>query len=209
MEAHYGLGQAYLEIGAYDDAKTAAEAALKLNPNSHKVRELIQVIAFARNIEKGKKIRRKILSYAVVIAIVAVAAFFVWRMLPPEPDPDPGPPQPAPPNLLIEPRLSERQLFAGRTADLTLMIKNSGGTARNVKIRLQPKSGGKVNYKLPASIPQVDKNGEETIEIPITADDNIAGTQKIELQIELLGENGMRLATTKLPITIFGPVPIK
>ena len=85
-------------------------------------------------------------------------------MLPPEPDPDMGTSQPPPPNLLIEPRLSEGQLFAGRTADLILIIKNSGSTARNVKIRLQPKSGDKVNYKLPEFIPQVRKNGEETIE---------------------------------------------
>ena len=206
IEAHFGLGQAYLEIGAFNDAKAAADTVLMLNPNHQKARELIQVIKFASNIERNRKIRKKILSYVAVIAVIAVAAFFVWRMLPPEPGPDIVTPQPRPPNLLIEPRLSERQLFAGRTADLTLIIKNSGGTARNVKIRLQPKSGNKVNYKLPESIPHVPKNGEETIEIPITADSNISGTQEIELQIELLSENGTGLTTKKFPITIFGPV---
>ena len=206
IEAHFGLGQAYLEIGAFNDAKAAADTVLMLNPNHQKAGELIQVIKFASNIERNRKIRKKILSYVAVIAVIAVAAFFVWRMLPPEPGPDIVTPQPRPPNLLIEPRLSERQLFAGRTADLTLIIKNSGGTARNVKIRLQPKSGDKVNYKLPESIPHVPKNGEETIEIPITADSNISGTQEIELQIELLSENGTGLTTKKFPITIFGPV---
>ena len=211
MEAHYGLGQAYLEIGAFDDAKAAAEAALKLNPNSHKARELIQVVAFARNIERNKRIRKKVLSYVAVIAVIAVAAFFVWRLLPSESLPDRTTPsfQPLPPNLSIEPRLSERQLFAGRTADLTLIIKNKGGIARNVKIRLQPKSGKQLKYELPEPIPQVLKNGEKTIQIPITADGNIMGTQEIELQIELLWENGTKPATTKFPITIFGPVSIE
>lgn len=206
IEAHFGLGQAYLEIGAFNDAKAAADTVLMLNPNHQKARELIQVIKFASNIERNKKIRKKVLSYVAVIAVIAVAAFFVWRMVPPEPVPDPTPPQPTPPNFLIEPRLSERHLLAGGTTDLILIIENKGGTARNVKIRLQPESGKQLKYELPGSIPQVLRNGKETIEIPITADDNIMGTQEIELQIELLWEDGIKPATTKFPITLFGPV---
>ena len=206
IEAHFGLGQAYLEIGAFNDAKAAADTVLMLNPNHQKARELIQVIKFASNIERNKKIRKKVLFYVAVIAVIAVAAFFVWRMLPPDPGPDMGTSQPTPPNLLIESRLSERHLLAGGTADLTLIIKNRGGTARNVKIRLQPESGNQLKYELPGSIPQVLKNGEETLEIPITADGNIMGTQEIELQIEVLWEDGIKPATTKFPITLFGPV---
>ncbi len=201
VEAHYGLGQAYLEVGAYDDAKAAAETALKLNPNSHKARELIQVIAFARNIEKNRKIRKKVLSYVAVIAVIAVAAFFVWRLLPP-PVPDP--------NLIMEGTMSKDYIFAGKTEDLILTIKNSGGPAHNVKIRLQPESKNKISYELPTSIIlEVLTGGKETIKIPITADSNIMGTQETQLQIELLGKNGTEFARTKFRIRLIGPVPIE
>lgn len=52
VEAHHGLGQAYLELGAFDDATTATEETLRRNPNHQMARELLQVIQFARNKEK-------------------------------------------------------------------------------------------------------------------------------------------------------------
>ena len=55
VEAYYGLGQAYFGIEAFDDAKTAADEALKRNPNHQSARELIQLIKFARNRERKSR----------------------------------------------------------------------------------------------------------------------------------------------------------
>ena len=79
IEAHFGLGQAYLEIGAFNDAKAAADTVLMLNPNHQKARELIQVIKFASNIERNRKIRKKVLPYAIILGIIAAAVFAAYR----------------------------------------------------------------------------------------------------------------------------------
>ena len=80
VEAHYGLGQAYLEMGAFEDAKAEADTVLRLNPNHQKARELIQVIKFASNIERNKKIRKKVLSYVAILGIIVVAAVVIFKI---------------------------------------------------------------------------------------------------------------------------------
>ncbi|MXV75385.1 tetratricopeptide repeat protein [Candidatus Poribacteria bacterium] len=188
MEAHYGLGQAYLEIGAFDDAKTAAEAALRLNPNSHKARELIQVIAFASNIERNKKIRKKVLPYAVILGIIVVAIFGAVRL-----NLIPWSTSSVPPNLSIAASLEEPSgngfLDASETGRIKLTITNKGGTARNIQIRFEPSSIAGLRFKKPEPIPKVSANSDETIRIPITADKNIQGRNQA-LQIQLLGKTG-------------------
>ena len=106
--------------------------------------------------------------------------------------------------------MSKDYIFGGKTEDLILTIKNSGGPAHNVGIRLQPEHGNKISYELPTSIiPEMLAGGKETVKIPITADSNIMGTQETQLQIELLAENGTELARTKFRIRLIGPVPIE
>ena len=189
MEAHFGLGQAYLEIGAFDDAKAAAETALTLNPNHRKARELIQVIAFARNIERNRKIRKKVLAYAVILGIIAVAAFVAIRL-----DLIPWTTSPTPLNLSIAATLEEPTgngfLDAGETGRIKLTITNKGSTARNVEVRFEPASIAGLRFKKPAPISKLNENSEEIIRISITADKNVKGRNQ-KLQIQLLGKNSL------------------
>ena len=188
MEAYYGLGQAYLEIGAYDDAKTAAEAALKLNPNSHKARELIQVIAFARNIEKNRKIRKKVLSYAAIVGIIIVVAFVAIRL-----NLIPWPTPPGPPILSITAALEEPSkngfLDAGETGNIRLTFTNTGGTARNVEVRFDPSFIAGLRIKTPDPISKLAGNSEQIIRISITADKNVKGRSQ-QLRFQLFGKTG-------------------
>ena len=203
VEAYYGLGQAYLGIEAFDDAKAAADEVLKRNPNHQPTRELIQLIKFARNIEKNREIRKKIFSYIAILGVIALGVFieikfdiFPW--------PKPDPPPPPPPKLSIAASLSRGYLYAGRTADLKLTINNRGGTARNVKISVQSQSRDGLNYEIPTSIPEVPENGEKTIRIPITANRNV-GTREESLKIELFSKDGTSLATKNFSFTILSP----
>ena len=188
IEAHFGLGQAYLEIGAFDDAKAAADTVLRLNPNHQKARELIQIIKFASNIERNQKIRKKVLSYAVILGIIVVAIFGAVRL-----NLIPWFTPPAPPNLSIAASLEEPSgngfLDAGETARLKFIIRNNGGTARNIQIRFEPSSIAGLRFKKPEPIPKVSANSDETIRVPITADKNIQGRSQA-LQIQLLGKAG-------------------
>ena len=193
VEAHYGLGQAYLEIGAFDDAKAAAETALTLNPNHRKARELIQVIKFASNIEKNRKIRKKILSYTAILGIVAVAVFVAigFGIIP-------GPSPSVPPNLSIKNTQKNSDYFeepsgngfldAGETARIKLIIRNNGGTARNIQVRydpLEPRSIAGLRIEKPEPIPKLNNNGERTVRISITADKSVKGrNQKLQIQIQ-------------------------
>ena len=197
IEAHFGLGQAYLEIGAFDDAKTATETALTLNPNHRKARELIQVIAFARNIERNKRIREKFLPYAVILAVIVVGIFVEMKY-----EIIPWPNQNL--NLSItEITLKDPSrngfLDAGETANLTLSIQNNGGTARDIEVRLQPASIPGVDFKNSILLQKLKKKTSEIISISMTADKNVKG-RKQPLQIQLFGKSGW--FGKKEPLTI-------
>ncbi|MCG9133115.1 tetratricopeptide repeat protein [Candidatus Poribacteria bacterium] len=189
VEAHYGLGQAYLEVGAFDDAAAAADTVLRLNPNHNQARELIQVIKFARNIERNRKIRKKVLSYGAILGIIVVAGFVAIRL-----NLIPWSTSSVPPNLSVAAALEESSgngfLDAGETGRIRLTITNRGGTARNIQVRFEPSSIAGLRFKKPAPISKLSKNNQETIRISITADKNVKGrTQK--LQILLFGKTGL------------------
>lgn len=201
-DAHYGLGVAYLEMGALDDAKTAAEEASRLKADRQLVHELLTAIKVVKTSQRREKFWKKGLSYAAILGIIVVGVFIVLKIWPPRPKQDP---LPLPPSLSIEARLSQDYLLAGRTVKLTLTIKNSGGTVRNVKIQLQPESKVGLNYETPDPIPEMLESSEETIEIPITADRNIGNREEF-LKIKLIGNNKTSLATTELPLRILDTV---
>ena len=84
-EAHYGLGVAYLELGALDDAKAAAEEASKLKADRQLVLELLTAIKVVEKSLRRRKVWKKVLSYAAVLGAI-VAAILVIRWIWPEPD---------------------------------------------------------------------------------------------------------------------------
>ncbi len=189
VEAHYGLGQAYLEIGAFDDAKTAADAVLRLNANHNQARELLQVIKFASNIERNRKIRKKVLSYVVILGIVVVVAFVAIRL-----NLIPWSNSPVPPNLSVAAALEEPSgngfLDAGETGRIKLTITNRGSTVRDIEIRFEPSSIAGLRFRKPAPISKLSEDSKKTIRVSITADKNVRGRDQ-KLQIQLFGKTGL------------------
>ena len=192
IEAHYGLGQAYLEIGAFDDAKAEADTVLRLSPNHNQARELLQVIKFARNIKRDRRIRKKVLFYAAILGIIVVAAFVAIRL-----NLIPWSTSSVPPNASIAAALEEPSgngfLDAGETGRIKLTITNKGSTVRDVEIRFEPASIAGLRLKKPAPISKLSKDSEKTIRTSITANKNVKGrTQKLQIQVfgktELFGK---------------------
>ncbi len=204
IEAHYGLGQAYLEIGAFDDAKSATEEALKRNPSHQSARELLQVIQFARNREKNQRIRKKVLRYAAIFAIIALGIFVAIRF-----DILPSWWNAAPPNLSINVSLEEpsknKALDAGETARLRLKIRNSGGTARNIRIKFDPTFITGIDYKPPDIISKLKKNSTENIAVEMSASDHARPrTQSLKIQLVLVENDKTILASKNFSLEIRG-----
>lgn len=201
VEAHYGLAQAYLEIGAFDDAKAATDEALRRNPNHRQAREFLQIIKFARNLEKNKKIWKKVRVYAAILAVIAVGAFVSIRFniipLPAF--------SPTPPDLSIAVSLEEPSgngsLDAGETGRLRLTISNKGGTARNIQVRIDPPFISGVPYNQPARISKLGKNNPETIAISMSADKNVRERDQ-SLEIQLFSNDGQLLGSKKFTLKI-------
>ena len=212
-EAHYGLGVAYLEMGALDDAKTAAEEASKLKADRHLIHELLTAITHLETSQRRRKLWKKGLSYASILVIVAVGVFIVLEIWPLGPEPDPLNPPPAPPLIEASGSLdgTSRKGFlkAGETGRLKLIINNKGGTARNVELRLEPfepPSTAGLRFTNTKSIPELSQNSEKTIKIPITADKRIQGRDQ-SLQIQLFGENRTLLTTENFSFKIIPETP--
>ncbi len=189
VEAYYGLGQAYLGIEAYDDAKAAADEALKRNPKHQPTHELIQLIKLARNRERKGDSRKKVLAYVVILGVVAVGAFIAinpgiipwsnWNLnlsIPEKP-------------ILDEPSGNDF-LDAGETAHLNFIIHNSGNDARNIEIRIQPSFIDGLNFENLTKIKKIPKNRNMNISIPMTAKQNTKG-KSVALQVRLLGPIGL------------------
>lgn len=203
LEAHYGLGQAYLELGAFDAAKAATEEVLKRKPNHREARELLQVIRFARNMERNQKIRKKVLSYGAIFGVLVVCIFVAIRFgiisLPVL--------SPTPPKLSITASLEEPSgngaLDAGEAARLRLRIRNSGGTARNIRLKFDPAFIIGVDYEQPDLISKLEKNGTENVAVEMTVSEH-ARTRTQSLKIDVLNKDGKLLATRDFPLKIQG-----
>ena len=139
-----------------------------LNPNHQKARELIQVIKFASNIERNRRIRKKVLFYAVILGIIVVAVFVAIRF-----NLIPWSTSSVPPDFSIASALEKPSgngfLDAGETGRIKLTITNKGSTVRDVEIRLEPPSIAGLRLKKPAPISKLGGDSEETIRISITA----------------------------------------
>ena len=201
VEAHYGLAQAYLEIGAFDDAKIATEEALKRNPTHREAREFLQIIRFARNMERNRKIRKKVLKYAAILGFLVVCVFVAIR-------PDIISCH-IPPNLSITPSLEEPSgngfLDAGEEVRLRLKISNSGGAARNIRIKFDPAFITGIEYKQPDIISKLGKNGTENVAVEMTVSDHArTRTQALKILLVLVEDEGTILVSKNFSLNIRG-----
>ena len=69
IDGHSRLGDTYLAMGDYDNAKLSAEKALALNPNHKSSQDIIQTIKFIQKVEKNVDKRKKVLLYASIIIV--------------------------------------------------------------------------------------------------------------------------------------------
>ena len=207
-DAHYGLGVAYLEMGALDDAKIAGEAASKMKADRQLVHELFTAIRHVETNQRRERFWKKGLSYALILGIIAVGVFIVLEIWPPDPEQD----SPNPPSALplieaagsLEGTSKKGFLNAGETGYLRLVISNKGGTARNAKLKLEsfePPSTAGLDFTNTRSIPKLSHNSEKTIKISITADEKIQGRDQ-SLQIQVFGEDRTLLATNEFSFKI-------
>ena len=150
------------------------------------------MIKFARNIERNRRIRKKVLSYVAILGIIVVAAFVAIRL-----NLISWSTSSVSPNASIAAALEEPSgndfLDAGETGRIKLTITNKGSTVRDVEIRFEPVSIAGLRLKKPAPIPKLSANSKETIRISITANKNVKGrTQKLQIQLfgktELFGK---------------------
>ena len=198
-DAHYSLGVAYLEMGALDDAKTAAEEASRLKGDRQLIHELLTAIRHIETNQRRERFWKKSLSYTTVLGIIGILAFFLW--------PKPAPPDPI---LSIIASLEEPSgngfLDAGETGRIRLTISNKGGPARNVELRFEPPSIAGLTFRKPTMIPELRQNSIETIRIPITADRRVRGRDQA-MEIQLFGENRTLLTTNDFSFTIIPVTP--
>jgi hypothetical protein len=191
-----------LEIGALSDAKREADIALRIRPDYRPAQELQNAIIFLTKREKQQQLRKKIIRYLPPIAILVICGFIAFRygifdrFLP----------EKLPPNLSIDTTLEDPNnkngyIDAGENVRLKLTITNSGSTAKNIKVHIQPKSIVGLRYQIPDRTLDIRKNGFQTIRIPITADKQ-ARTKKVSIKIQVLDKNQIPLATTDFQLNI-------
>ena len=208
-DAHYSLGVAYLEMGALDDAKTAAEEASRLKADRQLVHELLTAIKVVETSQHRRKLWKKGVFYTAILGITALGIFAVFKLGPLNME-IPWNPE-IPPLLSIEAALEEPSgngfLDAGEIAHLNLTISNNGGIARNLRLRVEPGYITGLRYKQPAQISQLSKNSAALIAIRVTADKKVQGrTQSLEIQ--LFKKDGRLVGTKNFTFTIL-PAPQK
>lgn len=200
---HYHLAQTYMEIGAFGDAQREIDIALRMRPTYRPALELQNAITLlkqrAENQARNKKLR-KILIPVAVLAIAGVIAFrfgVFSGMLP-----EKQPPKVSIEMALEDPKNNNGFIDAGENVRLKLIITNAGSAAKNLRIRLLPKSIGGLRYQVPDATFSVRKNGFETRRIPITADKQVR-TRTVDIKVQVLAINEI-LATRDFKLQIKG-----
>ena len=193
--AHYNLGQTYLEIGAYDDAVREVDLALRIKPDYPAAVELKKAVSFLRKRSQRQQLTRNLTRYVIPVCVVAVVLSIIFGRgfiagLLPENEPivsiDATLEDPTNDNGLIE---------AGEHVRLKLTLTNRGSTVRNLRVHLTPKSIGGLRYTSPERLLTIHKNGFETLRVPIFADNQVR-TRKVTVKIEVLDKTQKVLADT-------------
>lgn len=201
VEAHYGLAQAYLEIGAFEDAKTATEEVLKRNSTHREAREFLQIIQFAKNREKQRETRKKILKYAAVFGIIAVYLFAAHK-LNWFPFSDQMPPKLSLSISLEEPTPSRNGfLDAEEEVRLRIKISNTGGTANDIRLKFEPAFIEGVDYRHPDPISKLGKNRTETIAVSLGVRSQVRSRTQT-FRINVIGPDRMLHVSENFPLKI-------
>ena len=223
IDAHYGLGQTYLEVGAFDDAKSAAEEALKLEPRHKPSLELLETIVYFLNLEKNRKKRKKAIIYVAILLIIGIGMFTLYQygfifnsdkketLIINKPT---APPKPTTPVLSVYSSLDEPSgnglIDAGELATLKLTITNTGGYANDIIVRITPKSINGLNLKDLTKSLDIRKEKRVSV-LEIKADNTVKGFEKT-LQIQLLDKNQKHLVTKNFKIKTvpkLDPIPVR
>ena len=202
IEAHYQLGQVYLGIGALDNAQSEAEIVLQLNPHYQLAHELVNAIKFATYQTKQKAQQKKLVRILPFLIVFGIGIFVAMQLgvfsgiLP-----DKEQPKMSIDATLEDPTNKNGFIDAGENVRLKLTLTNSGGIAKNIKLRIRPKSIGGVRYQTPDKPMTLRKNEFRIIRILFTAD-NQAYTKKVTLKIDVLDKHSIPIATTDFLINI-------
>lgn len=200
--AHYHLAQTYIEMRAFNDARSQAAAALRIRPDYEPAKDLKKAITFIENQEKQKRLRKRLIRYLLPFALVIVSVFWAYKsgifagILP----------QTRPPALWIDTTLEDPAnnngfIDAGEHVRLKVTISNQGGTAKGLKVRLLPKSIGGLSYQNPDRTLNIPEKGFQTLRIPISANKKVL-TRRVPLEIHVFKEAGTPLATTAVHLSI-------
>ena len=194
-DAHYNLGQTYLEIGAYDDAVREAELALRIKPNYRSAVELKNAVSFLKKRSQRQQLMRNLTRYVIPVCVIAIVVFIIlgrgfFAGLFPE-----RVPLVSIDATLEDPTNNNGFIEAGEHVRLKLTLTNRGSTAKDLSVRLTPKTIGGLRYASPERLMTIHKNGFETLRVPIFADNQVR-TRQVSVKIEALDKSESVLATT-------------
>lgn len=172
--AHYHLAQAYMETGALNDARSEASEALRISPQYQPAQELKKAITFLENRAKQQRLRKQLIRYLVPLALLVLSGFWAYQsgvfsgILP----------QRHPPVLWIDTTLEDPAnnngyIDAGESVRLKVTISNQGGTAKDLKVLLLPKTIAGLTYQVPDASLNIPEKGFQGVRIPITADKKV------------------------------------
>lgn len=234
-DAYYRLGEAYMGIGAYEDATNAANEALKLDPQHKPVLELLQLIQYVSRLEINKKRRKKVLVYSSIIVLLGFVGFVLYRFgVIPTLDFDKltsvvnnvnskqgqstnhsrkkVPSIAMPPKLTINTILEEPSgngyIDAGEVGQIQVTIKNNGDSIGYVemKVSMDPKSIPGLRLKIPNESFRLSKNQQKTKVINISALRNVKA-RDASIIIQLVGEKNITMETKQFDFKIISDVP--
>ncbi len=200
--AHYNLAQTYMEIGALIDAKVEIDKVLRLNPQYQPAHQLKDAIAYLMNRDKQQQKKKKQLRILIPIIALIIVGFLAFKynglswLIPEKP-----PPSLSIETLLEDPMNDNGHIDAGESVRLKLTIFNEGSSVKNLKVRMSPPTIIGLRYEIPDKTLKIQKNGFQTMRIPITADKK-ARTKKVPVKIEVLDKRQNPLTTTNLHLSI-------
>ena len=204
VEAYCGIGKTYLEMGEYTQAQNSVQQALRINPKHKQSKKLLKLIKYSVKIVNKKK--SKGLIYVSVIFLFLFLGFVgyrfeVWKWIFEDPDITIS-------TSIVEGRNNSDDLITNQeTVHLLLEIENKGGIAKNIKINRVPKNIEGCKFTDPTQPIDIRKNYPETVEIKIYASNDIK-SQTIDLKIELVNEDNVRIAATNHKLHFFNIRPV-